>query len=352
MNRPPRVEPGRDAGEPVVTRDIAAEAAVWIARLHGPDRSPQMEHECREWQRRSEAHRLAFERSTDVWQDVPRVSLGDAYAAASSRRDDAQTPHRAAPRWALAMALAVGVSTVVVAGYLWRGLGVYSTEPGEQRVVTLADGTRLSLNTHSRLRVQMDSGQRRVTVEEGEALFEVARDVSRRFVVHAAGSEVVAHGTVFAVRLIADPSQPQALDVTLLEGKVTVQAAPEEGAAALAPSAPFALQPGERLRLAKGVGRSDAKVTQRIDHPRIDGVAAWRRNEVVFDDVSLADAVAEMARYDRTPRVVVGTGAAARLRVSGVFRTGDTASFARAVAALHGLVVRERDGRLEIADPP
>jgi transmembrane sensor len=94
-------------------------AAVWIARLHGPDRSTQMERECLAWQARSEAHRVAFERCTDTWQDVAGV--------------------------------------------------------GERRTVLLMDGTRMSLNTSTRVRVALAPAQRTVRVEEGEALFEVAR---------------------------------------------------------------------------------------------------------------------------------------------------------------------------------
>ena len=74
-------------------------------------------------------------------------------------------------------------------------------------------------------------------------------------------------------------------------------------------------------------------------------------SEAVFDDVSLAEAIAEVNRYDRTQIVLVGDASLARLRVSGVYRTGDTAGFARDVAALHGLVVHEREGRLELAKP-
>ncbi|MDP3082679.1 MAG: DUF4880 domain-containing protein, partial [Rubrivivax sp.] len=67
---------------PVVTRDIAAEAAVWVARLHGPSRSRAMERECLAWQARSPAHRHAFERCTETWMDVPSVTVAGAYAAA------------------------------------------------------------------------------------------------------------------------------------------------------------------------------------------------------------------------------------------------------------------------------
>lgn len=72
-----------DRGRSVVTRQIASEAAVWVARLHGPDRSPRMERECIAWQAKSGAHRLAFEKTTDIWQDVARVTVSDALAATS-----------------------------------------------------------------------------------------------------------------------------------------------------------------------------------------------------------------------------------------------------------------------------
>ena len=78
----------------VVTPEIAAEAAVWIARLHGPDRSSQMERECLAWQARSEAHSVAFERCTDTWQDVASATLRD-YATAA--RTSAEVQHEPRP---------------------------------------------------------------------------------------------------------------------------------------------------------------------------------------------------------------------------------------------------------------
>ena len=81
----------------------------------------------------------------------------------------------------------------------------------------------------------------------------------------------------------------------------------------------------------------------------MDQVQAWKRGEALFDDVSLEEAVAEMNRYSSTPIRVDGSVTTSGLRVSGLFRTGDSAGFARAVAKLHGLVVRELPDRLEIS---
>jgi len=79
----------------------------------------------------------------------------------------------------------------------------------------------------------------------------------------------------------------------------------------------------------------------------MDQVLAWKRGEASFDNVSLLEAVEEMNRYDRVPIVVTGAALTER-RVSGVFKTGNNASFADAVARLYGLVVRNHGDRLEL----
>jgi len=362
-------EEGQGA-KPVVTREIAAEAAVWIARLHGPSRSARMERECRAWQARSAAHRLAFERGTDIWMDAAGVDTAAvARAAAASRLEGRGVERQGAspsnggrkgwhwPRpWALALTL---TAMVLVVGVLvvqsWRDIDTYDTGIGEQRLVVLGDGTRLSLNTLTRVEVELDPSQRRVRVERGEAFFEVAKDASRPFVVQAAGTEVTATGTAFVVRLTppgagAGASAREALDVTLVEGQVVVREAERRGAAAqIVP--PIVMAAGERLRVRgdRGTGGSASRAApaqSQRDRPRMDQVLAWKRGEAVFDNVSLKEALTEMNRYSATPILV--DARVTDLRLSGVFKTGDNAGFARAVAALHGLVLREHGDRLEL----
>ena len=349
MRRRPGREEGGENPEPLVTREIAAEAAVWIARLHGPQRTRRMERECRAWQARSAAHRLAFERCTDLWMEaagVNRAAVARA-AAASAPRDAARDGRKP---WPFAVALAVSALAGVLVFGLWRDDDAYSTGVGEQRLVVLQDGTRLSLNTSTRVRVELGSKRRTVDVEGGEALFEVAKDASRPFVVKAAGSEVRATGTAFVVRYTpALKGSGEALDITLVEGRVVVSAAALRGARHEAPE--VEMTPGERLHLA-GRARAAEGVKSQVDRPRMDQVLAWKRGEAVFDNTSLSDAVAEMNRYSAMPIRVVDADAVGGLRVSGLFKTGDNASFAHAIATLLGLVVREHADRLELAARP
>lgn len=346
-----------------LTPEIVAEASVWIARLHGPDRSPAMERACLAWQSRSAANRLAFERCTEVWEAVPQVKLSDAYASVSSAQgalneheghsehgaQGVQSDVRKGGRRLASVALLVAAA--LSAGALiqrWSAENSHVTGVGEREVLVLADGTRMSLNTATRVHVEMASGLRAVRIDAGEALFEVAKDPNRPFVVRAAATQVIAHGTVFSVRLPAtEPVADDPLAVTLLEGSVSVRTGAQDRDDARAEK-DVVLTPGDRLRLVSAANGSPGKVSLTVDRPAVDQVLAWTRSEVIFDNASLAQAVSEMNRYSRTPIVLVGGGELAHLRVSGLYRAGDSAGFAAAIAALHGLHSRQREDRVEV----
>lgn len=343
------------ADTPRVTPEIAAEAAMWVARLHGPSRSREMELQCLQWQGQSAAHRHAFERSTDIWMEVPSAALASGYVPGDPDRlstGDKWGGRGLAKRGLLVMG--AGAAVALVAGALaWRTAdeaGVYRTAIGESQTVVLADGTRLSLNTDTRVRVDLGSQQRTVSVTTGEAAFEVAKDAVRPFVVRAGGTEVVALGTVFSVRHVPQgPAGRAQLAVTLVEGRVAVRAAADAGAGSVVPARTVEMNAGERVRLVRD---SAATAVVQVDRPRMEQVLAWQRNEAVFDKVTLAEAVAEMNRYSRTPVVLAAELLVPDLQVSGQFRTGDNLAFARALAMLHGLSVREREGRVELSRGP
>lgn len=353
--------PGGHEPEPAVTREIAAEASVWIARLHGPDRSRHLERECLAWQAKSPAHRLAFERCTDLWMDVAgvdRAAVARAATRAAEQPAKVEKARRAGPggvRWlgprALASAAVPAVALVaVLAIQPWRDIDTYDTGIGEQRLVVLQDGTRMSLNTSTRVKVGLGQAERRVSVEGGEAFFEVAKDQSRPFVVQAAGTEVTATGTAFAVRLMpSSEGARDALDVTLVEGQVIVRGAAGKAASSIAQ--PIVLAAGDRIRVRGDQGRKGAEVdvvaALERDRPRMEQVLAWKRGEAVFDNASLPEALAEMNRYSST--LIAAAPGLAQLRISGQYRTGNNPGFARAVAALHGLAIQEHADRLELA---
>jgi transmembrane sensor len=350
MSRP---DPGADdrpsAGGPSkVTPEIAAEAAAWIASLHGAERNQDMEDDFRAWQKISPVHREAFEKMTDLWQAIPGTQAAKAYALGMER--EARSAKRARSltwRWACAAGLGVLVTASAVVVQRWHDKDVYVAAIGEQRSVMLDDGTRMLLNTASKARVDFGGKQRTVEIDAGEALFEVAKDPTRPFIVRAAGSEVVAVGTVFTVRFTDGPKNEDALTVTLVEGEVNVRPM-SEGGGSLAPKETVVLKPGDRLTLQHDARSSSSAVESRLDRPDMERAMAWQRHEASFDATPLVDAVADFNRYSRTPIVLSEDVVKEKHLLSGVYRTGDSAAFANAVAMLYGLKVHETDGRLEL----
>ncbi|XHS77109.1 FecR domain-containing protein [Burkholderiaceae bacterium UC74_6] len=353
--------PLQDETDIVVTPEVAAEAAVWIAKLHGPDRSSRMERDFLTWQARSAAHRKAFERATDIWEMVPRIRVQDAFASVSTHgaavAADAdgggygwQGGRR---RWALLMVLPAAALATLVAVFI-RGVGEdYATQVGEQRQVVLEDGSRMTLNTNTQVQVRMGKAERSIEIEHGEALFEVTKDARRPFVVHAGGTEVQAIGTVFSVRVAeSGDHRVDAVAVALVEGRVAVRPDSWAQQKKTSASSPILMNAGERLNLARADAPATAPTPERLDKPSMDRLLAWKRSEVDFDDVPLSEAIAEMNRYSRTPITLLGGDALAGLRVSGQFRTGDNLGFANAVSTLHRLQLKERAGRLELSLPP
>jgi transmembrane sensor len=313
-----------------------AEAAAWIARLHGPNRTQDTEDGLRRWLADAPEHASAFELVTDTWEKSARLRRRPMEQVASWERAGIRIRFsRAALSTAAIFALAVAATVFFLHS------DAVTTGIGELRTVALEDGSRVHLNTNTRVLVHYDSRVRRVRLERGEALFEVAKRPDWPFIVTAGDRQIRALGTEFVVRRDA-----RDLAVTLVEGRVTVSpvaavqqsggstgspAAPQSKSARPAKSQTFTLTPGERLTL------GDARPA-RIDRPSLQRVIAWERGQVALDDTSLAAAVAEMNRYSHRRIVIVDPGIAA-IRVSGIFQAGDSASFAQAVARLHHLKV-------------
>lgn len=322
-----------------LSNSARAEAAVWVARLHSSSRSRALESGLGKWLKADPAHARAFELATEAWEIG-----GSIPGAAVPRMADPfveEPPRTHVGTRYLAIAATVLVVLVSTLFYLKQQTPPISTAVGEQRMLTLTDGTRIFLNTDTRLFVQEDAAQRRVSLARGEALFDVAKDPHRPFVVTAGGKEVVALGTLFVVR-----RDTQKLTVTLVEGKVAVSpisSPPLENAENTAQpgKAKTVLTPGQRLTF---VSREPPK----LDEPAIDKVTAWRRGEVILDKTRLQDAVDELNRYSAV-KVIIDDPAAADILVSGIFRAGDSARFAQAVSETYHLAVENESQRIRIS---
>lgn len=300
---------GRTMTNPKIRVEAAeTEAAAWHARLGERNVSTATIEEFFAW-RAAPANAEAYRRVEKVWADTGSLAgdpaIGAALDAAMSRRTGQARPVRL-PRTLLGLAAVAGAAALAIGSWTWlQGRTVFATDVGEQRLVQLADGSSVRLDTASRIRVRYEGDRRLVDLEHGQALFTVAHDRSRPFVVQAGEARVTAVGTVFDVR-----RNGTAVSVILVSGAVDV--APGEGRAA--------------RRMAAG---QHAKVTPAGIATRIADVPAetgWTDGRIVFRDTPLREAVAEVNRY-LTAKIELDAAGPGAVPVNGVFRTGDRDAF-------------------------
>ena len=311
--------------------DVRAQAADWFARLKTVPVSRDTLEQFFEW-RRVEAHETAFEEVERLWGKAGEVADHPDIRSATQAAYD--RPKGRISRGGLA-AIAVPALALLVAGSAYVGLhrdgDRYMTGIGQQSVVALADGTKVTLDTDTRLVVRLEKDARHVELDHGQAYFTVAHDASRPFTVEAGGVQVVATGTQFDVRHTSG-----ATDVTLVEGSVDVRPPGSDD--------PTRMIAGQTMMLASG----QAPVVHTVD----TGVAtSWKRGHIVLDGMTLGDASAEVNRYTSQPVELDATRYAGN-KVGGSFDTGDVESFVKATTALLPLrAVRDADGSIHLTDP-
>jgi transmembrane sensor len=320
--------------QPVPSEEVRAEAAAWIAQLHDEQRSPDLEARVHAWLGESEDHRSAFNRMTLVWERTSEIRMrarGDTVVSQTARS-------RFTP-WAVALAASLVFAGVILV-YRWRDNAVV-TGVGQQQVRMLPDGTRIVLNTDTRLEVNYDEHARRVQLIRGEAWFDVSKRPTWPFIVSVGSQEIRALGTSFLVR----HDDIQDLSVTLVEGRISV--APIARNDEARPQDLKILAPGQRLIVSQNHAST-------VDRPELNRVTAWERGRVEFEETPLEDAANEMNRYS-TSHVTVADAGVARLRIGGVFRAGDSDEFVRIVTAAFGLKANRRGRDIvlsQVAAPP
>ena len=319
----------------VQSRRRADEAAGWLARLNTTKISNSDLDAFWAW-RRDPLNRAAYERIEDFNAAARRLKDDPDMKAAVHEAMTRRPWWRdilaalAFPRGALVTgALAAGVAAVLLLAPD-RGGERHTTEVGEQVMVRLVDGSKVQLNTDSALRVRYGKSERRLVLERGQAFFDVAHDPARPFVVDAGKASVRALGTRFDVR-----RSDGEVEVTLAQGRVEVT--PEQANART-----WTLSEGQHIRIAPD--HSDVAPSS----TDLAVATAWTSGRMFFHDTPLAQAVAEVNRYNRK-KILLGAGAPRDMKINGAFDAGDTEGFVAAAAEGLGLeVARKADGVIEL----
>lgn len=336
---------------------VTEAAAEWFVDLQASYVSPERQAEFADWLRRSPVHVEEFLRLTGLYGDLRQSAefnavdvkaLLDEIAstaqapnvvplhtfAATETIDDTGTSRRHRSRWLVAAAASTALAVIVypIVAKL-AGSHHYRTETGEQRSLVLKDGSHIQLNVRSELSTRIDDKLRDIRLDDGEALFEVAKDPSRVFRVRTPQAVIEARGTQFNVRVKNGETT-----VALLEGSVAVHRAGD--------TAPVMLTPGQALTL------SAASNEQAAPSPaNLDTVTAWTKRRLVFEDTPLTDVVAEFNRYSPQP-VLIADPQLAHVCITATFDSDSIRTFTDSLSAAGNLqTIRQPDGSLLIRLP-
>ena len=324
-----------------------------VQRLHGPWTSQDqaaLEARLATDLQYAEAYRLA-EQSAGILRkaaEMPEMMRLREQALAHARRSSVG-------RWTGAKSgrglwrLAAGLTGVMTLGLLWQlspwGFrpGEYRTGIGEQRIVELADHSRVTLDARTRLLIHYTDTARTIELREGQAQFSVAHDPSRPFTVQAGDRAIMALGTVFTVEYTAER-----VNVVLLDGKVAVMTPdsprsasepanhPQTASSPASPLRAIELSPGEELKVSQ-----DGHTTL-IPKADMEAATAWREGKVIFRTERLVDAIQRVNRYSHVQLEVIDP-ALADETVSGVFEAGDTQGFIAGVQLVLPVIAQPLD---------
>ncbi|WP_332304828.1 FecR family protein [Rhizobium sp. GR12] len=277
-------------------KDILEQAAGWFFRHDGGPLSAEDEVAFHAWLAASDRHRDAYAEIAGTWQELGSMQPSPAVLAPPPAR---------------------GFLRPIAAGFTFLcllGLGSYAldfpsrmfadgyTAVGEFQVLTLPDGSTAEMNSGTAIAIAYSSGERRIHLKRGEAVFTVASDSNRPFIVESQGGEATALGTVYGVR-----NDDRGSVVTVIESHVSVSGNPA--------GASLELGPDERVRYEDGNLGAIEKVDAASE-------TAWRRRKLIFVDQPLGEVIDELNRYHNGVIRIVDQSIRAR-RVSGVFETSD-----------------------------
>lgn len=306
------------------------DAAHWFARMRGPD-APAARAQFEIWYA-NPRNAATYDQLVRSWDQAKFLANTPTGRARNLQRASSSIQRRTVVLGTM-VAAAICLCLFLVIPRLYPLFGAASSPPqelastgDEPRVITLADGSRVTLDRASRLVVEFSAEARRLRLVRGRVRFEVAHDRTRPFVVEAGSGKIIAHGTVFDVAM-----NPEGVEVVLLQGAVEARA--RAGGVETARR----LVPGQKLRMSGGRLSAALAITAHDTD--------WPKPMIEFNAVPLQQAVAAFNQMGRRKIVVDGV-IAPDARITGAFRRDEPEAFAASVAAVSGLSLVRDDPRI------
>jgi transmembrane sensor len=309
----------------VALEDDEDEVARWAIRLDAGTISAAEQSALDAWLACDEHRAGALLRAQAALEYLNRGrALGTALP------EEVEPAYHVSRRGLIGSLMAAGAAACVGAIMLFPREKQIDTQIGEIRQMPLEDGSVATLNTSSKVSVQMKKRERLVRLDDGEAWFRVAPDKARPFVVEAGEVRVRAVGTAFSVR-----RRDGGTDVLVTEGTVEAWVVGREGEKRF-------ITAGSR-----GLLEEDAPIEVAAAPEQIDRALAWRSGQLSLNGETLDYAVAELNRYNKQ-KLLVESPDLGRQQLVGYFHIGEPENFAKTVAWMIGADVVESDGTIRI----
>jgi transmembrane sensor len=335
-----------------VNEQIQDEATEWFIRFCEDEVDGSACEEFDAWLRVSPQHVRAYLDISAFWvaagsmTRTPKVDVdllvqraraaGNVVALDRTIKPEAPVKgERSVHRLRLAVAASLLFTCLALGTWKWWQVvryPSYATQFGEQRTFTLEDGSVVELNARTRIRVRFTDAGRDVDLIEGQALFRVAKNPDRPFIVASGNTRVRAVGTEFDVY-----QKARGTVVTVVEGRVSVSAPPAR------PATPAADAGAQTDPVLLSAGEQVTVTSHRVAAPSRANVAqamAWTEGKLVFDSTPLSEVVQEFNRYNARPLSIDDPQVLA-LHISGAFRTTDSAQLIRLLSERFGLVAHD-----------
>ena len=316
----------KSSKEPVASIDdtrIEEQAEKWFVRIGSSNVSETELANHQAWLQADSTHRKAYEELQALWDISGRFSNAPEIRAVRQKVRSSATAKKDRPdffsflntRWAQAAIAASFVLVVLTSLQLGYGNAslepvvgdIYETRIGESKEFVLSDGSIIFLDTQTRIVADFSPQTRHISLERGQARFDVAHDADRPFSVMAGIGKITALGTTFVVK-----KTPTDVLVTLIEGRVEV--AQQNQMTTISHTASQPEHVGQQLAYSrKGISKASI-----VDIPQS---VAWQDGRLVFENHTLAQVVSELNRYSKQ-KVVIGDRSLRSIKVTGVFNVG------------------------------
>ena len=313
-----------------INHEIDKAAALWAAKRDLQSLSPEEQAAFDAWLAADIRHLGAYGRAEAVLCRLERVHAVALEPVPARSTGQGWDRRRLVLAGGAAAAIAASVGIVPIRDGIPEE--IYSTQIGQMREVVLPDGSVVFLNTDSRMSVRFSPEARNINLLKGEALFDVAKNKSRPFVVSAGDTRVRAVGTSFTVSRLA--SKP--IQVLVKEGVVELERTS-------APQAP----PVRASANIQAIAMPDAPIlTVAMPEGKLSRDLEWQYGRIALDNETLAEAAAQFARYSEVHIIVDRT--VSNRTVTGLFASNDPVGFAKAAASVLKLQVEMKGNEVRI----